>query len=90
MKSSDTAVQMNKSYTVLISLIVALGGFLLGFDSAVISGAIKGITVYFDMTDAMLGFAVGCVVFGAMAGNLLAGPLADKFGRKNVLIVVAA
>ena len=90
MKSSDTAVQMNKSYTVLISLIVALGGFLLGFDSAVISGAIKGITIYFEMTDAMLGFAVGCVVFGAMAGNLLAGPLADKFGRKKVLIAVAA
>ncbi|WP_027078491.1 sugar porter family MFS transporter [Maribacter antarcticus] len=90
MKSSDTAVQMNKSYTVLISLIVALGGFLLGFDSAVISGAIKGITLYFEMTDAMLGFAVGCVVFGAMAGNLIAGPLADKFGRKKVLIAVAA
>ncbi|MCL6266312.1 sugar porter family MFS transporter [Flagellimonas myxillae] len=81
---------MNKSYTVLISLIVALGGFLLGFDSAVISGAVKGITVYFNMTDAMLGFSVGCVIFGAMAGNLLAGPLADRFGRKKVLIVVAA
>ena len=81
---------MNKAYTVLISLIVALGGFLLGFDSAVISGAVKGITVYFEMTDAMLGFSVGCVVFGAMAGNLLAGPMSDRFGRKKVLIVVAA
>ncbi len=87
---TDKAIKMNKSYTVLISLIVALGGFLLGFDSAVISGAIKGITVYFEMTDAMLGFSVGCVVFGAMAGNLLAGPLADRFGRKKVLIMVAA
>ncbi|MEM9648850.1 MAG: sugar porter family MFS transporter [Bacteroidota bacterium] len=81
---------MNRSYTILISLIVALGGFLLGFDSAVISGAIKGITTYFKMTDAMLGFAVGCVIFGAMAGNILAGPLADRFGRKRVLIIVAA
>lgn len=80
---------MNKSYTVLISLIVALGGFLLGFDSAVISGAIKGITIYFEMTDEMLGFAVGCVIFGAMAGNLMAGPMSDRFGRKKVLIIVA-
>lgn len=90
--NSQTAVvaKMNKSYTVLISLIVALGGFLLGFDSAVISGAVKGITVYFDMTDGMLGFSVGCVIFGAMAGNLMAGPAADYFGRKKVLIVVAA
>lgn len=90
MKEQDQAVKMNRSYTVFISLIVALGGFLLGFDSAVISGAVKGITLYFEMTDAMLGFAVGCVIFGAMAGNLLAGPLADKFGRKKVLIIVAA
>ncbi|NNK73338.1 MAG: sugar porter family MFS transporter, partial [Flavobacteriaceae bacterium] len=78
------------SYTVLISLIVALGGFLLGFDSAVISGAVKGITTYFEMTEVMLGFAVGCVIFGAMAGNLLAGPMSERFGRKSVLIVVAA
>lgn len=87
---TTSKVQMNKSYTVLISLIVALGGFLLGFDSAVISGAVRGITVYFEMTEWMLGFSVGCVVFGAMAGNLLAGPVSDKFGRKSVLIVVAA
>ncbi|MGB5463645.1 MAG: sugar porter family MFS transporter [Aureibaculum sp.] len=90
MKTPETEVKMNKSYTIMISLIVALGGFLLGFDSAVISGAVKGITVYFEMTEWMLGFAVGCVVFGAMAGNLLAGPMADRFGRKKVLIVVAA
>ncbi|WP_273277117.1 sugar porter family MFS transporter [Maribacter polysiphoniae] len=90
MQKADTVVKMNNTYTILISLIVALGGFLLGFDSAVISGAVKGITVYFEMTELMLGFAVGCVVFGAMAGNIVAGPMADKFGRKKVLIVVAA
>ena len=90
MKTPETEVKMNKSYTIMISLIVALGGFLLGFDSAVISGAVKGITIYFEMTEWMLGFAVGCVVFGAMAGNLLAGPMADRFGRKNILIIVAA
>ena len=89
-QQQPTEIKMNRSYTVLISLIVALGGFLLGFDSAVISGAVKGITTYFKMTDAMLGFAVGCVIFGAMAGNLMAGPVSDKFGRKKVLIVVAA
>ncbi|MDX1333575.1 MAG: sugar porter family MFS transporter [Robiginitalea sp.] len=90
MEQREVVVKMNKSYTILISLIVALGGFLLGFDSAVISGAVKGITMYFEMSDAMLGFAVGCVIFGAMAGNLMAGPMADRFGRKAVLIIVAA
>ena len=81
---------MNKGYTIIISLIVALGGFLLGFDSAVISGAVKGITIYFEMTPAMVGFSVGCVVFGAMLGNLLAGPMSDRFGRKKILIIIAA
>lgn len=80
---------MNKSYTIAISFIVALGGFLLGFDSAVISGAVGGISEYFSMTDWELGFSVGCVIFGAMAGNISAGPLSDKFGRKNILIVTA-
>jgi len=80
---------MNKSYTLFISFIVALGGFLLGFDSAVISGAISGIRTYFEMSDWELGFSVGCVIFGAMAGNIVAGPMSDKFGRKKVLIITA-
>jgi MFS family permease len=80
---------MKKTYTTFISLIVALGGFLLGFDSAVISGAVGGITDYFDMSDWELGFSVGCVIFGAMGGNVLAGPMSDKFGRRSVLIVTA-
>jgi MFS family permease len=80
---------MNKSYTISISFIVALGGFLLGFDSAVISGAINGIRTYFEMTDWELGFSVGCVIFGAMAGNITAGPMSDRFGRKKVLIITA-
>ncbi len=80
---------MNKSYSIIISLIVALGGFLLGFDSAVISGAVNGIRLYFNMTDWMLGFSVGCVVFGAMLGNIVAGPLSDRFGRKYLLIATA-
>jgi MFS family permease len=80
---------MKRGYTILISFIVALGGFLLGFDSAVISGAINGIRTYFEMTDWELGFSVGCVIFGAMAGNLVAGPLSDRFGRKRLLIATA-
>ncbi|GGK55268.1 MULTISPECIES: sugar porter family MFS transporter [Flavobacteriaceae] len=80
---------MNKSYTITISLIVAMGGFLLGFDSAVISGAVNGIRSYFEMSDWELGFSVGCVIFGAMAGNITAGPLSDKFGRKKILILTA-
>ncbi len=80
---------MQKSYTIIISLIVAMGGFLLGFDSAVISGAVNGIRTYFEMSDWQLGFAVGCVIFGAMFGNIFAGPLSDQYGRKKLLIITA-
>ena len=80
---------MNKTYTITISLIVAMGGFLLGFDSAVISGTVGGIRTYFEMSDWQLGFAVGCVIFGAMFGNIVAGPLSDYFGRKIILIITA-
>ena len=78
-----------KQYTILISLVVALGGFLLGFDSAVISGAVPFIQDYFGLSDFQLGWAVSCLIFGAMAGNAVAGPMADLFGRKPVLIVTA-
>jgi MFS family permease len=80
---------MQKSYTITISFIVALGGFLLGFDSAVISGAVAGIRSYFEMSDWELGFSVGCVIFGAMIGNMFAGPISDAYGRKKTLIVTA-
>ena len=66
---------MNRSYTLFISFVVALGGFLLGFDSAVISGAINGIRGYFEMSDWELGFSVGCVmvylISVPISGNLV-------------------
>jgi len=60
---------MNRNYTLFISFVVALGGFLLGFDSAVISGAVNGIRTYFEMSDWELGFSVGG--FGRAGYNIL-------------------
>lgn len=84
---------MKKSavYAVLITLIVALGGFLLGFDSAVISGATPFYknTFGLDTGSWIIGFSVGSIILGAIVGNLIAGPLADYFGRKGMLIVTA-
>ncbi len=76
-------------YTVLVSLVVALGGFLLGFDSAVISGAVPFIEKFFVLNSIQLGWAVSCLIFGAMAGNALAGPMSDLLGRKPVLIITS-
>jgi sugar porter (SP) family MFS transporter len=83
--------QGSKLYSVLISLIVALGGFLLGFDSAVISGATPFYKSFFNLSSGslLIGLSVSSIILGATVGNSFAGPIADKFGRKPILIVTA-
>jgi len=78
-------------YTIFISLIVALGGFLLGFDSAVISGAMPYYRVTFGLEPGsmLLGFSVSALILGAIFGNIVAGSLADYFGRSKVLRLTA-
>ncbi len=83
---------MNKrAYTVFISLIVALGGFLLGFDSAVISGATPFYRSTFglDSGSMLIGFSVSSLILGAIMGNIIAGRLADRYGRRNILKLTA-
>lgn len=80
-----------KTYTIFVSLIVALGGFLLGFDSAVISGATpfyRG-TFGLDSGSMLIGFSVSSLILGAIAGNIIAGRLADRFGRRDILKLTA-
>jgi MFS family permease len=76
-----------------VALTVAIGGFLLGFDATVISGVVPFIREYFHLTgaggDLKLGWAVSCLGWGAMAGNAIAGPLSDRFGRRRVLLGTA-
>ncbi|MCF8380810.1 MAG: sugar porter family MFS transporter [Bacteroidales bacterium] len=84
-------MKTNRLYVVLISLIVALGGFLLGFDSAVISGATPFYKHTFQLDNGswLIGFSVASIILGAMMGNLVAGKLADIFGRKRILLITA-
>ncbi len=82
---------VNYLYSVVISLIVALGGFLLGFDSAVISGATPFYKGFFGLPTGslLIGLSVSAIILGATVGNIIAGPLADRFGRKPILVVTA-
>lgn len=76
-----------------VALVVAIGGFLLGFDATVISGTVPFIKKYFDLAgtsgDLKLGWAVSSLGWGALAGNAVAGFLSDRFGRKKVLMLTA-
>ena len=73
------------AYTVKVALIVALGGFLMGFDASVISGVVKFIEPEFQLTKLQLGWSVSSLTLTATAAMLASGPLSDKYGRKLIL-----
>jgi len=76
-------------YIILISSVATIGGFLFGFDSGVINGTVDGLQVAFNSDSVGTGFSVASMLLGCAAGAFFAGWLADKFGRKPVLIVAA-
>jgi len=79
-----------QSKLILYTFVAALGGLLFGFDTAVISGTIPFITEYFHLSDVMLGWAVSSALLGCILGALSVGKPADKFGRRNMLKIMAA
>lgn len=74
-----------------MSLVAAAGGFLFGFDTSVISGAIEFIVSpsVFDLNEIEKGWTVSCIIVGCMAGCLVTGALSDAYGRRRVLIITA-
>lgn len=79
----------NNNFVVLIAMIVALGGFLMGFDASVISGVNKFIELEFSLTKLELGWAVSSLTLTASLAMMVAGPLSDRIGRKKVLSFAA-
>jgi SP family sugar:H+ symporter-like MFS transporter len=78
----------NRAVTALAS-VAALGGFLSGYDSAVINGAVSAIGAHFNMAAGTLGFAVASALLGAAVGAMVAGRAADRFGRLAAMRVAA-
>src|ERR1044071_6751154 len=76
-------------YVVRISLIAALGGFLFGFETAVISGAEKTIQELWNLSPGWQGFTVASSLIGTVIGSVIAGAPAQRYGRKKVLTVIA-
>ena len=79
----------NKAYTIFISFIVALGGFLFGFDAGIISGVMSFAGPEFDLTEIQSGWVVSAPSFAAMFAMLFSGRISDLIGRKKTLIFVA-
>lgn len=79
----------NFGFVILITLVATIGGFLFGYDSGVINGTVDGLQQAFHSDSAGTGFNVASILLGCAAGAFMAGWLADKFGRKTILIVSA-
>ncbi|MBN2519134.1 MAG: sugar porter family MFS transporter [Bacteroidales bacterium] len=79
-------MKTNTAYIIKVTLIVALGGFLMGFDASVISGVIKFIEPHFDLSKIQLGWAVSCLTLTSTLAMMVSGPLSDNYGRKKILV----
>ena len=79
----------NKRFMYGSSFVAAMGGLLLGFDSAVISGTIPFITTYFNISNAVLDWVVSSALIGCIIGSVLIGKPGDIFGRRVMLKVLA-
>jgi MFS family permease len=76
-------------YALYCAVVVSLGGFVFGFDAAVISGVVGFVTVDFDLTPIQSGFVVAAPTLSGVFGTLVIGPLSDAFGRKKILFLIA-
>lgn len=84
------AATVSQTFLVLICIVAALGGLLFGFDTAVISGAVGLFRAEFHLSAFMTGWAAGSAIIGCMIGAAVAGPMADAFGRRRMLLLSGA
>lgn len=81
---------MTKNTVIAWSFVVALGGFLFGFDTAVISGAEKSVQIHWGLSEFQHGLTMAIALLGTVAGALMGAYPSDRFGRKRTLFLIAA
>lgn len=86
--AAATPSRLNRR-VVAISIGAALGGFLFGFDSSIINGAVDSLQDEFELSDALTGFAVASALLGCAVGAWFAGTIANKYGRIRVMVIAS-
>jgi MFS transporter, SP family, sugar:H+ symporter len=87
--TESTRETTNLPFVTAIVAVATIGGLLFGYDSGAVNGTQDGLKSAFALSDAGLGFTVGSLLLGCMAGSFLAGWLADAMGRRNVMMLAA-
>lgn len=70
-------------------MVAALGGFLFGYDSAIINGTVDAVREQFGLGSALIGFTVSCALLGAAAGAWFAGVCAERYGRVRTMLIAS-
>lgn len=86
---NNVTEQDNTLFIAFISIVATIGGFLFGFDSGVINGTVDGLQAAFNSESIGTGFNVSSMLLGCAVGAFFAGRLADKYGRRALLLVAA-
>src|SRR5215831_1074726 len=81
------ATTESSTYVIALSSVAAIGGFLFGFDSGVINGAVDALAHAFGTRAATTGFAVASVLVGCAVGAFVAGTVADRYGRRPTMLL---
>jgi len=87
--ASKPQEQVNMALVSAIVAVATIGGLLFGYDSGAVNGTQTGLKAAFALDDNGLGFTVGSLLMGCAAGAFLAGRLADRFGRKRIMVLAA-
>lgn len=85
----QSEARTNLGFVLLVSSVAALGGFLFGYDSGCINGAIDALQAAFNASNLGSGFNVASMLLGCAVGAFMAGGIADRFGRRTALFASA-
>ncbi|WP_320111597.1 sugar porter family MFS transporter [Draconibacterium orientale] len=80
---------MKQQNVLTVALIIALGGFLFGYDIAMMSGTTTQLEELYNLNSFWLGFTVAVAIVGTIIGTLIIGKPAEKFGRRKSLIILS-
>ncbi|BDI15238.1 hypothetical protein ANSO36C_10400 [Nostoc cf. commune SO-36] len=89
MTSTTTRRKSSTFYVILIAGAAALGGFLFGFDTAVINGAVGALSNAFNANSVLTGLAVSLALLGSAVGAFYAGKIADRYGRVKAMVAAS-